>query len=91
VPDVLHRDEERRDAPAWAALGALDLAVRDDPVRRVAQEISIAVSLAARSAAELAREDSPERRAVMDSNSVSVVPASPQQLWVGPELPALQP
>jgi hypothetical protein len=52
-------------------------------------EIWIVAHRAAQSVAALAREDSRERRAAMDSNSVLVVQASPEQPWGERELPAL--
>jgi hypothetical protein len=60
-------------------------------VRPGAQEFSIAVRRAAQSVAALVLADSRERRVAMDSNSVSVLMASPKQLCGERELPALQP
>lgn len=74
----LRLDEELRDVQALAVRGAWELAVRGGRERRGAQEIWIAERRAARSADVLAREDSRERRAVMDSNSVLVLMTSPK-------------
>jgi len=90
VPDVLRLVEERRGVRAWVVRDAWAPVARDGLERRGAQEIWIAERRDARLADVLAREDSRERRAVMDSNSVWVAMASLEQLWGEPELPALQ-
>jgi hypothetical protein len=90
VPAVLRRDEERRGVRALAALGALEPVVRDGRERRGVTEICFEERRDARSADALARVDSRERRAVMDSNSVSEPLASPTHRLREPARPALQ-
>lgn len=89
VLGVLRRGEDRRGVRALAVRDAWGPVARDVRVRRVLPEIWIVAHRAAQSVAALAREDSRERRAAMDSNSVLVVQASQEQRWGERELPAL--
>jgi hypothetical protein len=91
VRDVLLRDEGLRVVRALAVRDAWVPVVRGGRERLGAQEISMRARLAVQSAVAREREDSRERQAVMDSNSVSVLPVSPKQLWDEPQFPASQP